>query len=138
MSCFDLDDRGVKSNVTELFRKMKMDPEYRHLQDKVIFGVDWYLSLITRAPKYEEYVESFFDSMGEFDEWQWYRSALVNPATFYGLDRQETIENIYSALKKGNADKERCANGYSRISTIPKQVETIRKELNRLKTGAKK
>ena len=131
MSCFDLDDRGVKRNVTELLRKMKMEPKYRHLRNKVIFGVDWYLSLITKAPEYKKYVESFFDIMSEYDEWQWYRSALVNPATFYGLDKPDIIENIYSALKNGDADNEKCTSGYKRISTFPKQVETIRNELEK-------
>jgi Amidohydrolase len=138
LSCYNLEDSSTKKNVAELFRAMKFSGRYRHLQDKVIFGVDWYLSLITGAPEYRQYVESFFDAMGDCDKWQWYRSALVNPATFYGLDISEIIENMDSALKSNKADREKRSIGYDRISRIKEQVETIRKELGKLKPEANK
>lgn len=134
MSCYNLEDSSTQRNVIELFRELNHSRRYKHLQDKVIFGVDWYLSLVTGAPEYKEYVDGFFDTMSQFDEWQWYRSAIVNPATFYGLDKSEIIENIFSALKKGNANPKKCTDGYNRISTIPKQVEIIRNELEKAKT----
>ena len=133
MSCYNLEDRSTKKNVIELFREIMHNRRYKHLQDKVIFGVDWYLSLVTGAPEYKEYVDVFFDTMSKFDKWQWYRSALVNPATFYGLDKSDIIENIYSALKKSNANSKKLTDGYNRITTIPKQVETIRNELEKAK-----
>jgi len=133
ISCFDLEDRGVRSTVIELFRKMKINSEYRHLQDKVIFGVDWYLSLITKAPEYKEYVESFFDIMSEFDEWQWYRSAIVNPATFYGLDKSDLLKNMNNALSDETQKSTKQRQGYERIKNLPKQVETIRNELEKAK-----
>jgi hypothetical protein len=103
------------------------------LQDKVIFGVDWYLSLVTGAPEYKEYVDGFFNTMSEFDEYQWYRSALVNPATFYGLDKSEVIDKMYTSLSLETADESKLASGYERIKTFPKQVETIRNELEKAK-----
>jgi hypothetical protein len=132
MSCYDLKDSGVRYNVSELFRKIEYDGEYLHLKDKIIFGVDWYLSLITRAPGYKDYVESFFDSMGEFDDWQWYRSALVNPATFYGLDNSIIIKNMNKALEDNTSDKSKREKGYRRVRKIKEQVETIKKELEKL------
>jgi hypothetical protein len=54
------------------------------------------------------------------------------------LDKQDIIENIYSGLKKGNVDNEKCTNGYKRISTLPKQIETILNELTKLKPAAQK
>jgi hypothetical protein len=138
VSCYNLKNSSTRRNVAELLREIKFNRRYSHLQDKVNFGVDWYLSLVTGAPGYQEFVESFFDTMTEIDKWQWYRSALVNPAKFYGLDKQDIIENIYSGLKKGNVDNEKCTNGYKRISTLPKQIETILNELTKLKPAAQK
>lgn len=137
LSCFDLEERSVRCNVMELFLQMKNDPDHKHLQDKVIFGVDWYLSLITKAPNYEEYVESFFDMMDEYDEWQWYRSAIVNPATFYGLDDKTVINNMQLSLteflkKENGLSKQKLKDNYSRILALSKQVETIRNELSQL------
>jgi hypothetical protein len=73
------------------------------------------------------------DTMSEFDEWQWYRSALVNPATFYGLDNKAIIENMCSALEENNTDVQKVYERYERIKTFPKQVETIRNELEKAK-----
>jgi len=141
MSCYDLGESSVRKNVIELLREMQFSRRYRPLQDKVIFGVDWYLSLVTGAPEYREYVESFFDVMSEFDEWQWYRSALVNPATFYGLDKKDLIDKMHKALVgETNAAKEdvkrRLQENYRRIGAVPEQVETIRNELARIRDEA--
>jgi predicted TIM-barrel fold metal-dependent hydrolase len=134
MACFDIEDSWIRSRVMELFRRMKYSEEYQHLQDRLNFGVDWYLSLITKAPAYREFAELFFESMGEFDQWQWYRSALVNPAMFYGLDKKEIIENMQLALmgqlKTEMIDAKRKLNeNFIRISKVPEQIEVIRKQL---------
>lgn len=131
LSCYDLENNSVKGNVMQLFREIVFSKRFRHLQDKIIFGVDWYLSLITGAPEYKRYVESFFDTMGEFDEWQWYRSALVNPASFYGLDNKVIIENMCSALEENKSNRQKVYERYERIKTIPEQVEIIRNELGK-------
>lgn len=138
LSCYNLGRSSVKKNVIELFREMKISRRYWHLQDKVIFGVDWYLSLVTGAPEYRKYVELFFNCMDEFDEWQWYRSTLVNPATFYGLDNQDILTKMYTGLSLETANKKKLIEGYERIKALPQQVEIIRKELDRFKPEANK
>lgn len=105
MSCYDLEKSSVKKNVKELLCEMKENGCYRHFQDKVIFGVDGYLSLLTGAPEYREYAESFFDTMKEYDKWQWYKSSLVNPAVFYGLDNKNLLKNMNKGLEDLIADK---------------------------------
>lgn len=142
MSCFNLKDGAVLKNVKTLFREMRYTRYYQHLQDKVIFGVDWYLSIITKAPEYKEYVESFFDNMTEIDPWQWYRSALVNPTTFYGLDNNSVTANMHMALltetKKSKEDiKKKLKDNYARVITIKEQIETMRGELAKTKPKAK-
>lgn len=138
LSCYDLEKASVKTNVSKLFKAMKFDEPYKHLQDKILFGVDWYLTLATGAPAYEKFVNGFIDTMTEFDEWQWYRSALVNPVTFYGLDVQDKIDKVQLALEKDckkedDEIKAALEERYIRMSTLPKQVETIRKELDKAK-----
>jgi hypothetical protein len=76
--------------------------------------------------------------MSESDQWQWYRSAIVNPATFYGLDKAQIIDNMYTSLSIGTEDESKLKCGYERIKTLPEQVVTIRNELTRLKQASKK
>lgn len=138
MSCYNLEDSDEKKNVQELFRAMLNDKGYQHLQDKVIFGVDWYLSLVTKAPEYRQYVESFYDTMGEIDKWQWYRSALVNPASFFGLDKDGVMNKMNAALAsligdENEDDSNTFKDRFKRIQSIKTQVETIRKELEKTK-----
>jgi predicted TIM-barrel fold metal-dependent hydrolase len=133
LSCYNLTKSSIKKNVLELFHKMKYNSNYQHLQDRVMFGVDWYLSIVTKAPEYKEFVESFFDTMNEVDQWQWYRSALVNPVTFYGIDKQNIISKMNIALKKENSHQDKRTSGFARIIKIKKQVEIIRRELEKTK-----
>lgn len=132
VSCYNLKDSSTRKNVDELFRQMRSRKVLGHLKDKVIFGVDWYLSLVTGAPGYQEYVELFFDTMDGFDEWQWYRSAIVNPATFYGLDNSTLLKNMDSALADATEKSRSQQEGFERIKTLPAQVEKIRNELAKL------
>jgi hypothetical protein len=134
MSCQDLGDAAVLGNVKILLRRIVCDSGYRHLREKMIFGVDWYLSLITRAPAYREYVESFFRSMGEADPWLWYRISLVNPATFYRLDNRLLLSNMHSGLREGLAHREKAEAGYARVLRIAGQVAQIRQNLDKSKT----
>jgi hypothetical protein len=129
MSCYDLEKSSVKKNVKVLLSEMKTNGCYQHLQDKVIFGVDWYLSLLTGAPEYREYVESFFDTMKEYDTWQWYKSSLVNPAFFYGFDNQDLLSKMNFKLKREGANENERVAGYKRIIKIKEQVENIRKKI---------
>jgi predicted TIM-barrel fold metal-dependent hydrolase len=136
MSCYNLEKSSVKKNVMELLGEMKSSNRYRHLQDKVIFGVDWYLSLITKAPGYREYAESFFDTMKEYDKWQWYKSSLVNSSVFYGLDKKDIINNMQMALmnenKRENEEaKKKLQYNYSRILSIQKQIENLRSDFKK-------
>lgn len=134
MACFNMENPDVRNSVRELLQQMKnRDSRYGHLQDKLMFGVDWYLSLITQAPKYKEYVESFFTAMSEIDEKQWVRSSLVNPAVFYGLDNTEKMKSMYRALSTLVGDKDKKASllldaNYKNILNIKDQIDQFRFE----------
>jgi hypothetical protein len=94
------------------------------------------LSLVTGAPEYREYAESFFGTMKEYDNWQWYKSSLVNPATFYGLDNQDLLANMYTALSLAPVNEEKLDSGYKRIRKIKEQVENLRKDFGTAKHKA--
>jgi hypothetical protein len=126
----------VKSNVKAFLSEMKGNGCYHHLQEKAIFGVDWYLSLVIGAPEYREYVDSFFKTMKEYDKWQWYRSSLVNPAVFYGLGNKDLIKNMNGEFTDVIADKNKRVEGYDRIFNIKEQVENIRKKIGNTKQKA--
>jgi hypothetical protein len=120
-----------------LLREMRDNNQYQHLKDKVIFGVDWYLSLLTGAPKYKEYVESFFETMGEIDKSQWLRSALVNPAAFYGLDKKDKLDNMQAALltitKSSNSEvKEMLRTNYKNALRIKDQIASVRAKIGKV------
>jgi hypothetical protein len=137
MSCYDLEDSKTRENVTVLLREMRDNNQYQHLKDKVIFGVDWYLSLLTGAPKYKEYVESFFETMGEIDKSQWLRSALVNPAAFYGLDKKDKLDNMQAALltitKSSNSEvKEMLRTNYKNALRIKDQIASVRAKIGKV------
>ena len=104
MSCFPLDNGTVQKNMKEFFKAMgNKDCWYRHMRNKIIFGTDWYLTLLTqdKAPYYS-FCESFYnicEAANDVYKTFWYRFSLVNPATFYGLDNHEMINNMKTALK---------------------------------------
>jgi hypothetical protein len=111
---------------------MRTDSNYKHLQNKLLFGVDWYLSMLTGAPEYKEFAELFFDTMQECDKWQWYRSSLVNSARFYGLDNSAIIKNmnnaIYDTLTKDTEIVKHSQN-YKQIKKLKEQVDRLRKDM---------
>ncbi|MDD5342913.1 MAG: amidohydrolase family protein [Smithella sp.] len=132
MSCFNLGNSNEKENVQELFREMYPGSgRYRHLQDKLMFGVDWYLTLLTEGKtEYKEFAESFFHTMVDTDESQWYRSTMVNPMTFYGFDQKAVIDKMHQALceltKKESKDiKKNLEDNYKRIENLKDQVAKI-------------
>ncbi|MBN1758572.1 MAG: amidohydrolase family protein [Chitinispirillaceae bacterium] len=125
VSCYNLEDDAMRNNIEVLLEQVRDNPDYHHLQDKLIFGVDWYLSMITGAPEYREYVELFFRLIKEIDEEQWWRSTVVNPARFYGLDNPDIIENMYSAMEDNKADREKREHGYEKVKKISEYINTL-------------
>jgi hypothetical protein len=142
ISCFDLADADLSTNTLELMRVLCYDGRYRHVQDKLMFGVDWYLTLlgdIGHRPSYKEFVWEFFCMMTRFDKDQWIRSSLVNPVTFYGLDNKDLLKQINTSLTKrcqkaDDKTKSLLNDNYHRVERLGDQVAAIRKELDKLKT----
>ena len=101
------------------------------MKNKLIFGVDWYLSMITNAPAYKEYVESFHTLVKGIDEELWYRMTVVNPARFYGLEDQEKIDNIQTALTDAtkqfdSVTKKLLKDNYKKISKIKEYITSTK------------
>jgi predicted TIM-barrel fold metal-dependent hydrolase len=141
IACQDIDNSSVRKNMYRLFSKMGKDDHYRHLQNKLLFGVDWYLSILTKAPEYRTFSEMFFDMMNDCDPWQWYRSSLVNAAIFYGLDDANIIKNMNDALNKNITSKKdilKCTKNFEQVKKIKEQMEGIRKDIQNAQSEGQK
>ncbi|MBD3315666.1 MAG: hypothetical protein GF344_07765 [Chitinivibrionales bacterium] len=123
--------------MKEFFLEMtEKDCWYRHMRNKIIFGTDWYLTLLTpgKAP-YHSFCESFYNickEANDANETFWFRFSLVNPATFYGLDNHEMLAKMNLALKGANANEALRTNGLKRMLNIKTQVDQIKKELSKV------
>ena len=82
------------------------DDKYRHLKDKIIFGTDWYLTLITRknGGAYGDYCSTFKRFLDRIDKTLWVRFTLVNPWEFYGLGDERNFPRIKEGLRIGKSD----------------------------------
>jgi hypothetical protein len=71
MSCFDLQDEKEKNSFVEFFRLLKNgEKKYLHLRDKVMFGTDWFLTLLLGGPgnffrptDYKKFCEIFYETV---------------------------------------------------------------------------
>ena len=78
---------------------------FAHLRDKILFGTDWYLTIISApgaGPSYKETCRYYFDVFKEKPEYEklWYRFSMLNPVAFYRLDDDKILKNMYDALMK--------------------------------------
>jgi len=69
---------------------LKKDPDRELIKDRILFGTDWYLTLLGSV-NYVEYCEKARDAL-KFDSSLWFRFTQYNPCRFYRLDEQ--IERI--------------------------------------------
>lgn len=125
MSCYDLENESMKNNIEVLLQEVRDNPDYKHLADKLIFGVDWYLSLITGAPKYKEDVETFYATIKDIDLQLWHKASCVNPARFYGLERQSIVGNMNAALKNNDAKSELRITGYEKMLKLKEYIDQL-------------
>ncbi len=136
MSCFNLANSDVRNNVGEFLREiLNGDSQYHHLQDKLLFGVDWYLTLLTDGrTEYAEFATQFFIAMANVDENQWYRSTMINPATFYGLDNQDMLKSMNTALTQASDGRGQhvtlaLSKNFQKVQTIKDRIAKLRKNI---------
>jgi predicted TIM-barrel fold metal-dependent hydrolase len=96
-SCWDLE----KSK--EAFAHILTNKQNSHLKDKILFGTDWYMTLLRdRVTTYKMFCEGFWEFFQEIPEGMdlWQRFTFINPFTFYGFNSTEIINNIATKLKE--------------------------------------
>jgi len=103
IACWDIDE--CKDVLTELLISI----EYAHLRKKLLFGTDWYMTLVALGGKpYKKFFEEAWDMFMEIPggEELWGDCTFVNPFRFYGLfdkDKEtgvRKLDNVVAALEK--------------------------------------
>jgi len=79
---------------------LKKDPDRELIKDRILFGTDWYLTLMDSVD-YVEYCEKARDAL-KFDSSLWPRFTQYNPCRFYRLDEQigRLLTNIVDKREK--------------------------------------
>ena len=73
---------------------LKKDPDRELIKDRILFGTDWYLTLLD-GMNYVEYCQKARDAL-KFDSSLWFRFTQYNPCRFYRLD--EEIERLWENI----------------------------------------
>lgn len=127
-SCWDID------NAKETFADILSQKQYAHLRKKILFGTDWYMTLLALGGKsYKKFCEEFWEFFKEIPDGMdlWERFTFVNPFTFYGLfdkpaGEQDKLEYLRSALAKMKCNKKSLNDNYQSIRRVQKYYEQIK------------
>jgi hypothetical protein len=130
LSCWDLDDGK------ETFTQVLSDKQYSHLKDKILFGTDWYMTLLVLGGKsYKKFCEEFYEFFLEIPDGKelWQRFTFINPFTFYGFfdknmgTQTDKLDNLVAALKKNKCDKNKLKDSLSFFRRIQKEFDRFTK-----------
>jgi len=94
IACF-----AIEKNMPQFITAMKEHPE---LWDKVLFGTDWYMTLIVSESgqqQYGDFCRKMKEELDNIDESIWIRFTFLNSVRFYGLDNPVKLNKMYSAIK---------------------------------------
>jgi hypothetical protein len=118
------------------FQNIIADPKNVKLKDHILFGTDWYMSLMYKPPlsgkTFEQYCEVTKRCLDEVDRSLWPRFTQINPYNFYRLD--EKIETLAENIIKKRADED-VRNFLKKLDT--EIITEIRKEAAYLKVANK-
>ncbi len=124
ISCFSLD-----KNMPQFKSVMRKNEE---LWDKVLFGTDWYMTLLV-SPKgqqhYNDYCRRMKQELDEIDDSLWIRFSFLNPMKFYGLDNIEKINNMSDQLESSGASLIKLEKFKNKFKKAIGQIETIKESL---------
>jgi len=139
ISCFNLDKeinddnedgRKVRNTFNKMLYWMRDRDEYRHLQNKVIFGTDWYLTHLTRSDdgaEYGNYCRDFKKLIDEVDSTFWIRFTLVNPWECYSISK-EKLRNLKNALIKAGAKESTVLKKYEILLKLDDEISRIKEQ----------
>ena len=140
ISCFNLDKeinddhedgRKVRNTFNKMLYWMRDRDEYRHLQNKVIFGTDWYLTHLTRdddGAEYGNYCRDFKKLIDQVDSTFWIRFTLVNPWKCYSMSKDK-LRTMKNSLIKADANESTVLKRYNQLLKLDDEVSRIKEQL---------
>jgi hypothetical protein len=127
--------------VLEKFPKLKLclahfggEKQYDHLKDKILFGTDWYMTLVALGGKsYKQFCEEFWAFFKELPGGMdlWMRFTFLNPFDFYGFNDPGIMDNMVAALKKAKCNPNMLNENYSRLRRMQKEYNKQREKLTK-------
>ena len=114
----DISSSFASASFRDYFREILQGSDGEHLKDHILFGTDWYLTLLDGV-NYVEYCKKAKSALDNFDTSLWHRFTQYNPYKFYRLDEQidriagniitrrrdEDMKEILKPLEKDKIDQ---------------------------------
>lgn len=138
ISCLNLSDKlfcdsdTVRSSMVNYLGGLGK-PDRTHLRDKIIFGTDWYLTMITRTSggAYGEYCRTMKVFLDSIDQTLWVRFTLLNPWEFYGLGDEKKLNQIKMGLIAAKATEYEVEKQLCRFKRINEDVQKLKEKYAR-------
>ncbi len=84
---------AYKSFRKYFFNNLMKGPDAALLKDRILFGTDWYLTLLDSVD-YVKYCKEAKEALDGFDNSLWFRFTQYNPHRFYRLGDEDQIGRI--------------------------------------------
>jgi len=86
-SCHNIEKNGAN------FKKYIEDKKNEKVLQKILFGTDWYMTLVAVKKSYKEFCQGYWDLITDKD--LWLRFVFINPFKFYGFNKKAIINNLF-------------------------------------------
>lgn len=128
ISCWDMD------NNKDVFSELMINREYSHLHDKLLFGTDWYMTLVALGGKnYRSFCEDAWEAFNELPggEKLWIKCTFVNPFDFYGFYESDPgtnimkLDNIVRALNEKKCNTNELEKNHDHFKRLKKVYDKL-------------
>lgn len=86
--------------TSQIFAKVIKDESYAHILDRILFGTDWYMTLLALGGKgYSKFCEEYWKLFTDIDIKLWLKFSFINPFEFYGFNDKNKLKNFNETLK---------------------------------------
>ena len=135
-SCWDISD--CKKPLIEILTSVK----YAHIREKLIFGTDWYMTLVALGGKsYRSFCEEAWEAFMDIPDGEkmWVNCTFLNPFTFYGFYEKDgqtgvsKLQNISSALEKEECDGVLLKANFAFFKRLEKEYTKLVEERKKAK-----
>jgi predicted TIM-barrel fold metal-dependent hydrolase len=128
ISCWDLPNKKRQ----KLFREALVLGKNSHLKNKIIYGTDWYMPMISvgTGKNYRESAQrywNFFQEMKNGDK-VWQRFTFINPFEFFGFNDMKKIEWVRNRCIYWGGNIDQIDIQYEKLRILNEDVYPILKE----------